>query len=151
MIYVCADIDIQISGSLQLWFCQRNYLKLSWSYILCALKEEQGFGQRKMFIKIESKTHVIISVFLGAMVLLTATSSICCSLLFLCSWKKGVKREPGLCRRIKIEFWYLIASRKFSEWLQVTYDHDYYINIHDTSGQWFKISFLSFLKRKTED
>lgn len=44
-----------------------NYLKVSWSHIHCILKKEPGFGQRRMLLRIESKIHVIIRVFLGAM------------------------------------------------------------------------------------
>lgn len=92
-----------------------NYLKVSWSHIHCILKKEPGFGQRRMLVKIESKIHVIIRVFLGAMVLLTAVSSISFS---LCSWKMGVNGGAGpwrgLCRRIKIEFVDLSNCQKFS-------------------------------------
>lgn len=96
-------------------FYQRNYLKVSQSHSHCVLKKEPGFGQRRMFIKIESKIHVIISVFLGAMVLLTAVSS---ARSLLCSRKMGVSGGVGLwwglSGRIKIEFVDLSPSQKFS-------------------------------------
>lgn len=87
----------------------------SQSHIHYVLKKEPGFGQRRLFIRIESKIHVIISVFLGAMVLVTAVSSVLSS---LCSWKMGVSGGVGpwwgLWRRIKIEFVDLSTSQKFS-------------------------------------
>ena len=68
-----------------------------------------------MFIKIESKIHVIISVFLEAMVLLSAVSSVRSS---LCSWNMGLSGGVGLrwrlCGRIKIEYVDLSTSQKFS-------------------------------------
>lgn len=82
-----ADTEIEIYGGLPLWFCHRNSLKVSQSHSHCVLKKEPGFGQRRMFIKIESKIHVIMSVFLGAMVLLPVVSTVPSS---LCSWKMGV-------------------------------------------------------------
>ena len=77
-------IDLYIFRSLQLWFYPINYLKISWSHSPCVLKKEPGFGQGRMFIKTESKIHVIISVLPGAMVLIAAGSSISSS---LSSWK----------------------------------------------------------------
>lgn len=40
------------------------------------IKMKPGLGQRRIFIEIESKIHAIISVFLGAMVLLPTVSSL---------------------------------------------------------------------------
>ena len=148
--YLYADTEIQICGVLQLWFYHRNYLKVSQSHSDCVLKKEPGFGQRRMFIRIESKIHVIISVFLGAMVVLPAVSYVRSS---LCSWKMGVSGGVGLwwgfCGRIKIEFVDLSTSQNFLQQLKMTYDHDYYVNFYDTLGQQFEISFSLFLERET--
>lgn len=67
-----------------------------------------------MFIRIESKIHVIIRVFLGAMVLLTAVSFLSSS---LCSqkWERaGHGPMAGLWGRMKIEILDLSTSQKCS-------------------------------------